>query len=245
MIAVRHVRDSEVLKSLIKEMLASQTVGILSVVDSNGVLLFESVARVGKKITVAKTKYKIELLDYVRHFTIDMKTKKVSSASDRPINPALKVKLSGVGDPQEQWLWSKIESSPHEGMKEKLHLKFTDFDLGGVEGSYMLVGSSKEELWVLFLKEGKVHAEKVKFEQAYPFLDKSYNFKVQKVYYPAVIKTEWTNGVEELTNPGIITSIIEGDKTERMALEFGKQFNYKSKEIGTIVLLYRRQQQTK
>ncbi len=244
-IAVRHVRDSEVLKTLIKEMLASRTVGILSVMDANGILLFESIAREGKKISVPKTKYKIEMLDYVQHFTIDMKTKKVSSVSDKPVNPALQVRLSGVGEPEEQWLWSKIKSSPHKGMQEKIRLEFTDFDLGSTEGSYILVGSSKEDLWALFLKDGKVQAEKVKLEQVYPFLDKSYTFKINKIFYPSVIKTGWENGADELTNPGIITSITEGDKTERTALEFGKQFNYRSKENGTIVLLYRRQQQMK
>jgi hypothetical protein len=244
-IAVRYVRDPEVLKTLIKEMLASRSVGILSVMDANGIFLFESIARAGKEISVPKTKYKIEMLDYVQHFTIDMKTKKVSSGSDKPVNPALQVRLSGVGEPQEQWLWSKIKSSPHKGMQEKFRLEFTDFDLGGIEGSYMLAGSSKEDLWALFLKDGKIQAEKVKLGQAYPFLDKSYTFKVNKIFYPSVIKTDWENGADELTNPGIITSITEGDKTERTALEFGKQFNYRSKEHGTIVLLYRRQQQMK
>ena len=244
-IAAQHIRDSKVLKSLVKEMRASRAVGVLSALDSNGVVVFESVAGIGKEITIPKTEYKVEILKYLPHFSIDMKTKEVTSFSDKPVNPALQVRLSGVGKPHEQWLWANIDSPPHESMKEKLHLKFSSFDLGSSEGSYILACSSQAELWMFYLKEGKIQAEKVELEKAFPFADKAYTFKVNKFFYPAVINTEWTNGKDEMLNPGIITSIMDGTKTHRGVMEFGKAFQYNSEETGTITLLYRRQQQMK
>ncbi len=244
-ITATHVRDSEVLKSLVKEMRASRAVGVLSVMDANGVVVFESVARVGKEITVPKTEYKVKMLKYLPHFSVDMKTKEVTSFSDKPVNPALQVRVSGAGEPQDQWLWSNIDSPPHETMQEKLHLKFTSFDLGSSKGTYILAGSSQEELWSFFFKDGKIQVEKVELEKAFPFADKAYTFKINKYFCPAVIKTEWENGTEEMLNPGIITSIIDGTKTERGVMEFGKAFQYNSEETGTIMLLYRRVQQMK
>jgi hypothetical protein len=178
---------------------------------------------------------------YVPHYTVDTTTKAVTSMSNKPVNPALQVTVSGGDETYDRWLWSKFDAPPHQVKQQKLRMKFADFDLGDMEGTYMLAGSAKDKVWVLSVLNGKVHAEELKLDKAYPLTDKAYSFKVEKAFYPAAIKTEWKNGTEDLLKPAIIATVSEGGKSERIVMELGKPNHYKTKEMGTIILLYRRQ----
>ena len=45
------------------------------------------------KTELPDSKYKLKILRYVPHYTVDKKTKKVFSQTDNPVNPAIQVQI--------------------------------------------------------------------------------------------------------------------------------------------------------
>ncbi len=113
-IVLKKVRDPNILTKLISGLKSKKAVGIVSVwlKDANSPL--EYVANINEAITVAKTKYKLQIEKYLPHYSIDTKTKEVASLSTMPVNPAIKIKLSDDDNSYEKWIWSKIDMSPHD-----------------------------------------------------------------------------------------------------------------------------------
>ncbi|MHC4186651.1 MAG: hypothetical protein ACYSRQ_00515 [Planctomycetota bacterium] len=237
-ISIRQLHDVNNAEKYLRELTKPEAVGIVSVrlKDSNSPLEF--VANLGKTIAVEGTKYKLIVLEYMPHYSIDMQTKKITNLSDKPTNPAIKVRLEDEENSYEKWFWSKLSSSPHEKVKLPVELKFTDFNLGGAQGKYILATSGNHS-WLFFSHEGKPRIEKAELKKPYPFADNKYFFKLEEIVDRAVIKTEWKNNSDKLINPAIIATIIQGDIEKQIVLEFNKPYHHKT-ESGTIVLLYRR-----
>ncbi|NIA16732.1 MAG: hypothetical protein GWO86_00110 [Planctomycetes bacterium] len=237
-IELKKLRNGDNIGKILREVTDPNAVGILTVWTGNTGLPIEYVIGKSKRITLPGSKYKVQVLDFLPHYSIDTKTKEVVNISEKPVNPAIKIRLSDGENTYEQWLWSNFPLYPHSKDKLPFRIQFTHFELDPEKGKYIIVAARGAEPWLLFDKEGKAQLEKIVLGQPYPFADNDYSFSIEKVFDNAVIKTDWKNGSEKLRNPAII-AIIEQDGTEQKAvLELRKPFHHKAAS-GTITLIFR------
>jgi hypothetical protein len=238
-VAIRRLHDPNTAEKLVRELTHPQAVGILSVWPEHSNSPFEYAAKVSDAIAIPNSEYKLTVLEYVPHYSIDTETKKVVSQSDKPINPAVRVAGSDGARTFEQWLWAKFPSSPHKEAKLPLRMKFADFDLRNVKGRYILVAAGGSKSWLLFSKKGKKQVERAVLGKLYPFADAEYSFRIEKIVDGATIKTDWKNNSESLLHPAIIATIEQNGTDRETVLELNKPFHHKTR-FGTLVLLYRR-----
>jgi len=239
-VAIKKLHDPNTVEKLLQELIDANAAGIVSVWSGDSNSPLEYAAKSGETIAIPKSKYKLSILDYVPHYSIDAKTKKVVNLSGKPVNPAIKVSVDDGENTHEQWLWSKFPSSPHKELQLPLRMRFSDFNLGGTDGRYILVAARGAEPWLLFSKNGKMQTKKGVLGQPYPFANEQYSFTVEKVFGHAVIKTDWKNNSEKLLRPAIVAAIEYDDTVQQAVLELNKPYHQKTK-FGTMVLLYRRQ----
>ncbi|MDH4239886.1 MAG: hypothetical protein OEW48_10005 [Phycisphaerae bacterium] len=239
-VAIKKLHDPNTVEKLLHELIDANAAGIVSIWPEDSNSPFEYAARQGETIEVPKSKYKVRILDYVPHYSIDAETKKVVNMSEKPVNPAIKVSVDDGEKAHEQWLWSKFPSSPHKELQLPLRMRFSDFNLGGSDGRYILVAAPGAQPWLLFSKKGKMQAKKAVLGQPYPFSNEHYSFFVEKIFESAVIKTDWKNDSEKLLRPAVIAAIEYDDTVQQAVLEFNKPYHQKTR-FGTMVLLYRRQ----
>ena len=239
-IAIKKLYDPNRIAKLLHELIDANAAGIVSIwpEDSNSPL--EYAAKPGDTIALPKSKYKVRILDYIPHYSIDAETKKVVNMSEKPVNPAIKVSVDDGDNTHEQWLWSKFPSSPHKELQHPLRMIFSDFSLGGTKGRYILAAAHGAEPWLLFSQNGKMQAKKAVLGEPYPFANEQYSFTTEKVFEHALIKTDWTNNSETLLRPAVVASIEYDDTVQEAVLEFNKPYHQKTR-FGTMVLLYRRQ----
>ena len=239
-VTIKRFYNPDTAEALVRGLTHPKAVGILSVRLEDGNRPFECVAKKTEPITIPGSGYKLTVLEYMPHYSIDTKTKKVFNQSDKPVNPAIKLAIRDGRKTSEQWLWAKFPSSPHEKTKLPLRMKFTDFNLRGDEkGVYILAVAGGIRSWLLLSKNGEKHAENAVFGQPYSFADKEYSFSIEKIMDGAVIKTEWKNNSERLLCPAIVATIEESGTSEQAVLELNKPLHHKTKS-GMLVLLYRR-----
>lgn len=238
-VAIRGLQDAETAEKLIGELTAGEGVGILSVWTDDNNKLFEYVAKPAEMIIVPNSKYKLSVLEYLPHYSIDTETRKVANLSNKPINPAIKVSVADEEDTYEQWLWSKFPNSPHGEAESVLRMTFTDLNLGGAEGQYLLITSSGSEPWLVFSKEDRTIAQKAVLGERYPFLGDGYSFRIETIFQSAIIKNDWKNESERLLNPAIVAAVEHNGMSQELVLELNQTRHYNTKH-GTIALLYRR-----
>lgn len=238
-VAIRRFHNPDTAEALVRELTHPKAVGILSVWPEQGGRPFECVAKVGQKVVIPGSPYKLTVLEYFPHYSIDTETRKVVSQSDKPVNPALKVALSDGQETSEQWLWGKFLSSPHEEGRSPLHIRYTDFNLGDDKGAYILAVAGGTKTW-LFLSNNKgKRAEKVVLGRFYPFADKQYAFGIEKVMDGAIVRSERKNNSERLLRPAFVATIEESGESEQTVLQLDKPFHHQTKS-GVLVLLYKR-----
>jgi hypothetical protein len=239
-VGIRRLHNTDNAETLMRGLKDSRAVGILSVWpedDSNQPL--ERVAKKAETVIVPGSGYKIKIAEYLPHYSIDTKTKKVVSQSQKPVNPAVKVILDNGTKRFERWLWARFPSSPHEDAELPLRIRFTDFDIGGSKGQYILAVASGTEAWLLFSSKGRKSVEKAVIGHPYLFEDRDYSFSIEKIIDGAIIKTDWANGSEKLLHPAVIVRIKQSGSERQAVLELNKPVHFKT-ESGTLVLLYRR-----
>jgi hypothetical protein len=183
--------------------------------------------------------WKLTMLRYVPHYSIDRQTKEVTSLSDHPENPALQIRVEGNGQTYEQWLWSLFAASPHAKQPLPFRARFVDFHLEGGSGRYILVTSPGMPSYLLGRKDGKKTIEPVAPGQRYSFEDPRYSFGVDEIRFGARVVTTWKEGSEVLLNPAIVATILQSTSAEQVLLELGKPYHYRTPS-GTLVVLYRR-----
>lgn len=238
-IAIRKLYNSNSAEALVRKLVDRKAVGVLSIWSKENDQPFECIVKGKQKFTLPGSRYKINVAQYVPHYSIDTKTKKVSSLSDEPVNPAIRVILNDGKKTSERWLWAKFLSSPHEQEKLPFRMRFTDFNLQNTTGHYILVTAGREQVWILQSEKRRNRLEKAKSGRSYFFADKQYSFNIEKILDEAIIKTQWKNKSNRLLRPAIVTT-IERDRTEQQTvLELNKPFHLKTK-TGVLVLLYRR-----
>ncbi|MHC4203931.1 MAG: hypothetical protein ACYSTT_04725 [Planctomycetota bacterium] len=241
-VAIRRFHNTKSVEKLMRGLTHSKAVGILSVRPDDGSQPFEFVAKIEETIRIPNTKYKVTILNYLPHYSIDKETKKVVNQSEKPVNPAVKVAIADGKKTYERWLWAKFPATPHkEEIELPLRMRFTDFDLHEATGKYILAVASGTKPWLLMSKKGKKRVERAAIGRPYPFADKEYSFSIEKIIDGAIVKTDWTNGSERLLRPAVIATIKENGKSNQVVLELNKPIHHRLKS-GMLVMLYRRTQ---
>lgn len=234
------LQSSKRIEKIIRELTSHKSIGIVSIWDNDPDKILEYVVNTGQTINLPIRNYKLKILEYVPHFTVDTTTKKVTSQSNKPVNPAIKINLDDGKNNHEQWLWSKFPSSPHMKNTLPLRIQFTDYDIANTPGNYILISEEGSEPRLFYLKDGIKHAEIAKLKYEYPFGQKEYTFSIEQFSNSANIKNTWRKGSEELIAPAIIANIEENKTSKQLVLEFDKPKHHRSAS-GTMVLLYRRE----
>jgi hypothetical protein len=241
-VAIRRFHNTKSVEKLMRGLTHSKAVGILSVRPDDGSQPFEFVAKIEETIRIPNTKYKVTILNYLPHYSIDKETKKVVNQSEKPVNPAVKVAIADGKKTYERWLWAKFPATPHkEEIELPLRMRFIDFDLQEAPGKYILAVASGTKPWLLMSKKGKKRVERAAIGRPYPFADKEYSFSIEKIIDGAIVKTDWTNGSERLLRPAVIATIKENGKSNQVVLELNKPIHHRLKS-GMLVMLYRRTQ---
>ncbi len=228
------------IEKIMRELTSGKSIGIVSVWDKDPNKPLEYVINTGETISLPTNDYKLKILEYVPHYSVDTTTKKVTNMSNKPVNPAIKINLDNGEKKYDQWLWSKFPSSPHMKKNLPLRVQFTDFDIGTTPGNYIFVAAQGSKPWLFYSKDGRKHTEKAKLKNEYPFAKKTYTFSIEDFSNSANIKKNWKKGSEELLAPAIIASIEENKISSQLVLEFNKPNHHKSAS-GTMVFLYRRE----
>lgn len=192
----------------------------------------------GRAIALAGSPWKLSVLRYVPHYSIDRQTKEVTSASDQPENPALEIRVEGDGQEHRQWLWSQFAASPHGRRPLPFRARFVDFHSAGA-GRYILTAVQDSQPHLLYLRNGKKCVEPVELGKRYPFDDERYSFGVEEVRFGARIETTWKNASEVLLRPAVLATISESQSSQQVVLELGQPCHQKTAS-GTLVVLYRR-----
>lgn len=239
-IAVKRLRKADSVKAVVKKRSRSEFVGVLTVWSTDANVATEYVVGLAETVAVPGLPYKFTVLDYVPHYSIDLETKNVFSASDKPVNPAIKIRIDDGQSSNEEWIWSKFRSPVGHKKRSPLRIEFMDFDLGGKEGQYFLLVAPQAKPWLLFSKEGKEQSEKVEFGKSYPFTNKAYSFSVESISEGAAVKSSWRNNTEVLASPAVIVTIGDGDSEQEAVLELNKASQLQTK-YGPVILVYRRQ----
>ncbi|MCD6394629.1 MAG: hypothetical protein J7M40_14135, partial [Planctomycetes bacterium] len=107
----------------------------------------------------------LKILDYMPHYSIDAKPMKIKNASNRPVNPAIKVSSTKGDSSTEQRLWSRFPSSPHSKIKLPFRAEFTAFDFGKKPAAIFLWAPPTVSPGSCFSKTAKLSPKKLKQER--------------------------------------------------------------------------------
>jgi hypothetical protein len=244
-VATRKLHSASTVEKMVHELTAPDAVGVVSVWSADSNTPTDYVVRKSGTIEASDSKYKLSILEYMPHYSLDTQTKKVANLSSEPVNPAIRVRLEEGKKSVERWLWSKFPSTPHMG-KDRNDIEldflpvFTCFDIARAPGRYIIVAASGSDAWILFHKDEKVQAEKIELNRPYPFASEAYFFSVNSIATDAVIKTDWKNNSEKLLRPALVAVLESGEAQQKVILELNKPYHYKT-DSGTMIILYRPQ----
>jgi hypothetical protein len=244
-VVIRKLHDASTVETMVHELATPEAVGVVSVWSNDSNTPTDYVVSKSGTIEVSNSKHKFKVLEYMPHYSVDTMTKKVTNASVKPVNPAIKISFDDGKEKIERWLWSKFPSAPHMGTDHKnvelpVRIEFAEFDIEGEQGRYLLVAASGSDAWILYVKDGKARAEKIELNRPYPFADDAYSFSVNSIATGAVIKTDWKNNSEKLVRPALLATIESGGAEQQAILELNKPYHYNASS-GTMIILYRRQ----
>jgi hypothetical protein len=242
-ITLVELADPNTTEKLLPKLADANAVGILSVRPQGAGAPLEYVAVPGQTITLPESEYKLSILSYIPHYSIDTKTKQVTSRSKEPVNPAIKVRVEDADMTYEQWLWAKFPAFAHEQKQDVLNMTFTSLDPGGTEGNYILVVSRGCPPWLLSRADGKVRLQPADPNKSYHFANREYSFSIEGIMDHAVINTTWSNNAQQLLHPAFVAVVEENGADKEAVLELDKPAHEQT-GLGTMVLLFRRQAET-
>ena len=237
-VAIKKLSNASTAENIVKELTNPKVFGVLSIWPKDSNLPFEFAAKVKDEIIIPKSEYKITILDYIPHYSIDVVANKVVNLSDEPVNPAIKVAVNDGKEVTERWIWSKFLSPPHQEDNLPLRMQFIDFDPGKVDGRYFLVVANGTNPWLLLCENDKKKVQKAIVSHSYFFSNKNYSFDIKKIVDGAIVETNWKNNSEELISPAIIAAIEQDETSRQVVLELNKPYHYKT-NTDTLVMLYR------
>ncbi len=224
--------------AILRELAEPEVVGLLLVrPNPTGAALMYTV-KPGKTISLPDSAWKLSIVRYVPHYSIDKQTKQVTSLSDKPENPAIEIRAQGNGQEYQQWLWSQFAMVPHKMQRLPFQARFLDFHVAVGSGRYILAMAPGPQSHLLYLKDGRKCIEPVEIGKRYPFDDKAYSFGVEQTRFGARLESTWRNSKEMLLRPAIVASIVQGGASQQVVLELGQPCHQKT-TLGTLVALYR------
>jgi len=232
--------DPKELPLVVRQLAEGKSVGVLSVWRQGERRPLQFVVAVGQTLSVPASGYTLEVLDYMPHYSIDAKTRKVTNASKEPANPAIRIRCSRGGNSVEQWLWSRFPSSPHSRNRLPLRVEFADVDFGEKAGRYILAGAGDSEPWIMFFKDGGIVAEKARTGKNYPLADNRYAVSIKKYFGRGTIKRRWENASESLLHPAVIVSVGKGQDESQLVLEFNQPKRYNIDGGDVMVFVFAR-----
>jgi len=238
-IAIIDLHNARTAEKTVRELTDRKAVGVLTVRPEAGSPPVEFAAKPGREFSVPGSPYKLTVVEYVPHYSMDLKTGKVVSLSDKPVNPAVKISADDGIRTLEQWVWAKFPSSPHENAKIPLSMKFAECDLNDTDGRNLLIAAPGSKCWLLYSRKGRRRLEKAALGKSYSLADSGYSFRIEDIIDGAIIKTDWKNKSESLLNPALVAEIEQDGAVRQAVLELNKPFHHRT-EFGTLVLLYRR-----
>jgi hypothetical protein len=238
-VAIRELPAGATSAGALQQLTDPEVVGILVANPPGTERPVACPARVGTSVALPGSAWKVSVLRYVPHYSIDRETKEVVSASDKPVNPAVEIEIEGDGQEFRQWLWSKFPSSPHRQLSLPFPVRFLDFHLEPDAGQYILAVARDLAPRVVYLKDGKRHIAQAETGQRFPFKDSRYSFALEEVRFGASIERRWKNASDVLLHPAVIATITGTDTTQEVVLEQDKPYHYGAAS-GILVVLYRR-----
>ena len=204
----------------------------------------EYAVRLEQKITLPNSKYIISVLDYFPHYSRDSKKQTDLNLSEKPVNPALKVKIEGGPEAYEKWLWARLLSFGHANhpgsadTTEPLDLVFTRID-ALESNTHTIVVAPRQEAVILIPSATNIHPEKLTVGKQYPF-NEEYSFTVEEILTSAKLVENWKNRSETLRAPAVIVELSGEKSTEQVVLELNQPQHVKSDD-ETIVLMLTQQ----
>ena len=239
-LSARKFYDKNLVKKIVDQIADPKVLGIISVWLKGSDQPVEFLATEAGTFIIPATNYRITIGQYVPHYSIDTDTRQVVSVSDKPVNPAIKIKTEIDGEAAEQWLWSKFPSHPHGGAELPFRIEYFAFKLGA-EGDHLLAGAKGSQVYMFYVKDGQTVAEKAQIDKPYFFKDETYSFRLTEIRQQAAIETKWSNKSESLNNPAIIASILQNGHQRQAILELNKPYNYQT-ETEPMIFVFRKKQ---
>jgi hypothetical protein len=237
-ITLKRLYDTEDSEQVIQQLLKPDTIGLISVSMDDKSKLLQYVINSKFQTKLADSEYKLKILKYVPHYTIDKKTKKVYSQSDQPVNPAIQVQIQKGFKKYKQWIWADT-ASPHTKNHLPFKVRFADFNLPKAKGYYTLLTGSSDKFWLLAYDGEKRVLQECQLGEKYPFADEEYSISVSQVLANTVLKDEWHNESDSLISPALIVTVQEGDNSEQMILMINKS-QQTSDKTGKAVIIFRK-----
>jgi len=238
-VTIRELPPGESSAEALRQLGESNAVGVLLVTPPGAKAAVAYPVSPGTGIALPGSTWKVSVLRYVPHYSINRETREVTNASEKPVNPAVEIKIDGGEREYRQWLWSKFPSSPHRRLSLPFPVRFLDFALEPQAGHYLLAVAQGVPPKVLYLQDGKRRTAQAEFGRRLAFKDERYSFALEELRFGASVETRWKNGSENLLHPAVVATIVQGDKQEEAVLEQGKPYHHRTAS-GTLVVLYRR-----
>ena len=238
-VTIRELPPGESSAEALRQLGESNAVGVLLVTPPGAKAAVAYPVSPGTGVALPGTTWKVSVLRYVPHYSINRETREVTNASEKPVNPAVEIKIDGGEREYRQWLWSKFPSSPHRRLSLPFPVRFLDFALEPQAGHYLLAVAQGVPPKVLYLQDGKRRTAQAEFGRRLAFKDERYSFALEELRFGASVETRWKNGSENLLHPAVVATIVQGDKQEEAVLEQGKPYHHRTAS-GTLVVLYRR-----
>ena len=238
-VELKRIFDPDILEELMQGITNNNAIGTISIKTKDGNVPMEYVANLKEAITLPLSNYKIQILKYIPHYSIDTKTKTVTNISDSPVNPAIKIRINDGEQSYEKWIWSKYPGSPHDENQLDIHIEFNEIHPINKKGYYTIVSANASDSWVLWFDGEKFISEKLKLVKDYPFSNEAYTFNIEKLVDNAAIETYWKNNSDSLSYPALIGEISHGDEEHEFVLELNKPFHDKT-SFGRLTLLYKK-----
>jgi len=238
-VTIHYVGDANAATKLFEQIERPGVVGILTVQGDQADDRADFVVKPGQVVSLPKPQQKVEILKYIPHYSIDTKTMEVTNRSDKPVNPAIRVRFTDGRQAHETWLWSKFQSSPHSKTDLPVSLKFTDIDLSESTGNYILLAVRGTDSGLLTYRDGHVKLTKAELNKPYPFSQADYTFRIEQIVHDAAVVKDWRNNSDRLINPAFVVTIEQGDSTEQAVLELNKPHHYKTDD-GTYAIVFGR-----
>jgi hypothetical protein len=236
-LAIRELKSQRQPEAVLKQLVEQKAIGVISI-WADPKKPEELVIGKQGSYAVAGSPYRVEVLDYMPHYSVDRDTKKVLNRSDKPINPAVRIRLTDGKSTWEPWLWSNFPTPPHSSSALPVKIEFNDLDPGPGGDRYFLVKNRSSETWLYFVRDNAGKIEKAAVGKPYAFRNEAYSFVLDSIVPSGILKKTWNNQSDTLENPALIASVeYDGTVTEEV-FEIDQPSHNKT-PYGVMVALFR------